>query len=151
MSFHNIALFLHLFGVVTWVGGMAFAYFCLRPAAGALSPADRLALWCAVFRRFFALVWISIALILASGFGTLIKVGFGNAPPAWHLMMAIGLVMVAVFVNLWFGPWQRLQAAVAGQDWASGAGALNAIRQRVALNLGLSAVNIAAATLGLAW
>ena len=104
-----------------------------------------------MFRRFFALVWISIALILVSGFGTLIKVGFGNAPPAWHLMMVVGLAMVVVFVNLWFGPWQRLQAAVAGQDWASGAGALNAIRQRVALNLGLSAVNIAAATLGLAW
>lgn len=151
MSFHNFALFFHLLGVITWVGGMAFAYVCLRPAAGVLSPADRLSLWRGVFQRFFLLVWISIALILVSGLGTLVKVGFGQAPVAWHLMMVVGLIMIGVFVNLWMGPWPQLRQAVQEQDWARGAKALNAIRQRVALNLALGTVNVATATLGLAF
>lgn len=151
MSFHNIALFLHLVGVVTWVGGMAFAYFCLRPAAAALSPADRLALWRSVFERFFQLVWIAIVLILFSGLGRLLSLGFSGAPPAWHVMMVVGLVMIGIFVSLIVGPWPRLQRAVAQQDWARGAAALNQIRQRVALNLSLGVLNIAVATLGLAF
>ncbi|MCB1887027.1 MAG: CopD family protein [Rhodocyclaceae bacterium] len=151
MNFHNIALFLHLIGVIVWVGGMAFAYVCLRPAAGALSPADRLSLWRGVFQRFFPLVWVSIGLILFSGIGTLVKVGFAHAPMAWHVMMVVGLVMIGVYVTLWLGPWPQLKQAVEEQDWARGAKALNAIRQRVALNLGLGAFNVATATLGLAF
>jgi len=65
-------------------------------------------------------------------------------------MMLVGLLMVGIFVSIWRGPWRALQAAVGGQDWAAGAKALNAIRQRVALNLLLGAFNIATATLGLA-
>ena len=150
MIFKHLALFLHLLGVVTWVGGMAFAYLCLRPAAAILPPAQRLALWQGVFERFFVLVWISIALILISGFGSLALRGFGNAPAAWHLMMLVGLVMVAIFVSLWFGAWPRLKQAVATEDWARGAAALNVIRQRVAINVSLGVFNIATATLGLA-
>lgn len=150
MSPYNIALFLHLLGVIVWVGGMAFAYVCLRPAAGVLSPPDRLALWQGVFERFFVLVWISIALILLSGLGRLFATGFGNAPGAWHVMMLVGLAMVAIFLSLWFGPWPRLKAAVADRDWARGAAALAQIRRRVAINLGLGFFNVATATIGLA-
>lgn len=146
----NLGLFAHLLGVITWVGGMALLYFCLRPAAMALPPPQRLPLWVAVFSRFFPLVWVSIALILLSGFGKLGIIGFGAAPKAWHLMMLIGLVMVAVFVSIWFGPWVRLKRAVAAGDWPAGAAALNSIRQRVALNLVLGVITIAVATLGLA-
>lgn len=151
MTAHHLALFLHLVGVVTWVGGMAFAYLCLRPAAGMLPPAQRLALWAGVFERFFRLVWISIALILLSGLGMLAAVGFANAPKAWHLMLLIGLAMIGIFVSLWFGAWPRLQQAVKTEDWARGAAALNTIRQRVAINLSLGVANIAIATLGLAF
>ena len=151
MSFQHLALFLHLIGVVTWVGGMAFAYLCLRPAAGMLSPAERLALWQGVLERFFRLVWVSIALILLSGFGVLASVGFGNSPTAWHVMMLVGLVMIAIFVSLWFGAWPRLKRAVADQSWKEGAAALGVIRQRVAINLSLGVFNIATATLGLAY
>jgi uncharacterized membrane protein len=149
MSLHHFALFLHLLGVVVWVGGMSFAYLCLRPAAGALPPATRLPLWTGVFVRFFPLVWGSIALILASGIGMLVEVGFAGAPRAWHVMMLTGLVMMAVFVHLWFGPWRALRAAVGREDWAAGAVALNRIRQRVGFNLALGIATIAIATLGL--
>lgn len=146
----NFGLFAHLLGVIVWVGGMALLYFCLRPAAMALAPPQRLPLWVAVFSRFFPLVWASIALILASGLGKLGAIGFANAPAAWHVMLLSGLAMVVVFVSIWFGPWPALKRAVAASDWAAGAVALNSIRQRVAINLVLAVITVAIATLGLA-
>ncbi|MDX5363256.1 MAG: CopD family protein [Pseudazoarcus pumilus] len=146
----NFGLFAHLLGVITWLGGMFLLYFCLRPAAMALAPAQRLPLWVAVFSRFFPLVWASIALILLSGLGKLGAIGFANAPTAWHVMLLTGLAMVAVFVSIWFGPWAALKRAVAAEDWAAGAAALNRIRQRVALNIALGLLTVAIATLGLA-
>lgn len=146
----NFGLFAHLVGVIVWVGGMALLYLCLRPAAMALPPPQRLPLWVGVFSRFFPLVWVSIALILLSGFGKLGAIGFAHAPTAWHVMLVTGLAMVAVFLSIWFGPWPALKRAVAAEDWASGAAALNRIRQRVAINLVLGVLTVAIATLGLA-
>ncbi|MCL4757454.1 MAG: CopD family protein [Rhodocyclaceae bacterium] len=143
----NLMLFLHILAVAVWVGGMAFAYLCLRPAALALEPPLRLTLWVEVFKRFFPLVWASIGLILLSGFVRLFQTGFGLAPLAWHLMMASGVIMVCVFVSIWFGPWRAMRAAVPAGDWPRAAAALNAIRQRVAFNLALGAITIAIATL----
>lgn len=151
MTIHHVTLFLHLVGVITWVGGMALAYLCLRPAAAVLPPPQRLTLWADVLARFFPLVWGSIALILFSGLGKLLGVGFAAAPPAWHLMLVVGVLMIVIFISVWFGPWARLKRAVADEDWAAGAGALNQIRQRVALNLVLGFITVAIATLGLAW
>src|SRR5436190_5407420 len=51
----TIALILHIFSAVVWVGGMFFALFVLRPATAALEPGTRLDLWLRVFERFF--VW----------------------------------------------------------------------------------------------
>lgn len=149
MRIHHLMLFLHLAAVVTWVGGMAFAYLCLRPAAAQLPPALRLPLWVGVLRRFFVLVWVAIALILVSGTAMLVEVGFGSAPKAWHAMLVTGLVMMAVFVSLWVGPWARLCAAVGREEWAAGAVALSQIRQRVGFNLVLGFFTVATATLGL--
>lgn len=149
MTLHHLMLFLHVVGVVVWVGGMAFAWLCLRPAAMQLPPDRRLSLWAAVLAGFFRLVWLSIVLILASGFGMLLEVGFGGAPVAWHIMTVTGLVMIAVFVSIWFGPWMAMRTAVAGEDWARAAVAMNRIRQRVGFNLALGLVTTAVATLGL--
>ena len=92
MKLHHFLLFIHLAGVVVWVGGMAFAHFCLRPAALALPPAQRLGLWRAVLGRFFRIVWVAIAVIVVSGFAMLLEVGFAQAPRSWHVMAAIGLL-----------------------------------------------------------
>ncbi|PKO80433.1 MAG: hypothetical protein CVU19_12560 [Betaproteobacteria bacterium HGW-Betaproteobacteria-13] len=136
MTLHHLMLFLHVCGVVVWVGGMAFAWFCLG-------------LWAAVLRAFFPMVWISIGLILVSGFGMLIETGFARAPIAWHVMLLTGLVMIAVFASIWFGPWRTMQQAVGAEDWARAAVAMNTIRQRVGFNLGLGLLTTAIATLGL--
>lgn len=151
MKLHHILLFAHLAGVIVWVGGMAFAHFCLRPAALPLPPAQRLGLWSGVFGRFFPIVWLAIAVIVASGFAMLLEVGFAQAPRSWHLMAAVGLVMAGIFASIWFGPWRALQQAVAAESWAQGAQALNLIRQRVTINLILGVLTVLLATLGLAF
>ena len=151
MKLHHILLFVHLAGVIVWVGGMSFAQFCLRPSALALPPAQRLGLWSAVFGRFFPIVWLAIGAIVASGFAMLLEVCMARAPLAWHAMAASGLAMTAIFASIWFGPWRALQQAVAAESWAQGAQALNLIRQRVTINLTLGALTVLLATLGLAF
>ncbi len=151
MKLHHLMLFIHLAGVILWVGGMAFAHFCLRPAALELPPAERLGLWSRVLGRFFRIVWVAIGAIVVSGFAILLEVGFAQAPRSWHVMAGVGLVMAAVFASIWFGPWRGLQQAVAEASWAQGAKAMNGIRQRVTLNLILGTLTVALATLGLAF
>lgn len=151
MKHHHLLLLVHLAGVIVWVGGMAFAHFCLRPSAMQLPPAQRLSLWHGVFGRFFPIVWGAIAAIVLSGFAMLLEVGFAQAPRSWHMMAGVGSVMMVIFASIWFGPWQAFKAAVVAESWAQGAQALNAIRQRVIVNLGLGTLTVVLATLGLAF
>ena len=146
---HPIFLFLHLAGVVLWVGGMFFAWVCLRPVAAALlQPPARLSLWAAVFARFFPWVWGAVASIISSGLATLLLVGMKQAPMHWHLMLLLGLVMSTIFVFVFLGPYQKLKAAVGIQDWPVGAEELGRIRQLIGINLVLGFVTIAVASLG---
>ncbi len=146
----HIALFLHLAGVVIWVGGMFFAYFALRPAAGqTLAPPLRLPLWDATLQRFFAWVSLAIVLILASGIAMIVLLGgFGAIGIHVHAMLAIGLVMMAIFGHIRSAPFKKLRRAVEAQDWQAGGEALAQIRKLVAINLALGFLTIAVVTLG---
>ena len=66
-----LLLALHLLAALFWVGGMAFAYWVLRPAAGPLDPPLRLPLWRRVFGIFLPWVGVSIAVLLGSGYAML--------------------------------------------------------------------------------
>lgn len=149
MRLHAVFLFIHLLGVIVWVGGMVFAHACLRPALAVLPPPQRLNLMRQALGRFFPMVWAALVCILVSGVAMLLAVGMAQAPGAWHLMLFTGLVMGGVFLSIWFGPWQRFQRAVVAEDWATAALALPVIRQRVAFNLVLGILTVAIATLGL--
>lgn len=135
---------LHVLATVVWVGGMFFAYLCLRPVAAAmLEPPQRLALWNGVFGRFFPWVWLSVILLLASGHGIIAQMGgMAGLPLHIHVMLALGYVMAAIFVYLYFVPYRRLRHAVSEQDWKSGGAALNRIRILVGTNLTLGLANI---------
>ena len=149
MNWHPLWLFLHIAGVVVWVGGMFFAYVCLRPAAvEVLEPPLRLTLWKRVFDRFFPMVWLAVGLILATGFTMLTELGFAAAPLNLHLMFASGLAMVGVFVGVVTVPFQALKEAVEARNWPAGGVALGRIRQLVGFNLLLGFVTVALATLG---
>src|SRR5690349_7835698 len=72
-----VGLFLHILAAVIRVGGMFFAHQMPRPAVGPLEPAQRLQLWRRVFARFFPVVWVCVAALLASGYGMIVW-GFGG-------------------------------------------------------------------------
>ena len=142
----QLLLFIHLTSVIAWVGGMVFAYFCLRPAAArVLEPPQRLPLWSAAFGHFFVIVRIAVAAIVLSGATMLYLAGFAHAPVGWHAMLLLGLVMAGVFVYIDRSLYPQLRRHAAASEWKPAAAALNRIRQLVALNLVLSVFTIAAA------
>jgi len=146
---HPLLKFFHVAGVVLWVGGMFFAWVCLRPVAAAqLPPPQRLCLWAGVFARFFPWVGGAVLAILLSGLVALAGVGLQHSPPYWHAMLLLGLVMMAIFVYLLLWPYAALRRAVAAQDWPVAGAALARIRQLVGINLALGALTIAVATVG---
>lgn len=136
--------FAHLAAAITWVGGMAFMLFALRPAVGVLAPPQRLTLVAHTLRRFFAMVWIAIAVLLASGLSIMHLVGFENAPRGWHAMGGIGLFMFALFAHLYFVPYRRLSRAVQDNDWAAAAPQVPKVARLAMVNFVLAWVAIAA-------
>ena len=140
------AILLHVIGVVIWVGGMFFAYMVLRPiAAGQLEPPLRLKLWVGVFGMFFPWVWISIAVILATGFWLIFGAygGMGAVGFYVHAMLGLGILMMLIFFHVFFAPYARLKRAVAEETWQEGGKQLAMIRRLVGINTVLGFVTIA--------
>lgn len=139
-------LLAHLLGAILWIGGMFFAYMCLRPAAAeVLAPPQRLPLWAATFARFLPAAAIAVIAILASGIAMLAQIGFAQAPIGWTLMLLLGLLMSAVFAFVYAVLYPKLRAACAAAAWPQAARALDGIRRLVALNLLLGLLTVAAA------
>ncbi|UUZ65279.1 CopD family protein [Polaromonas sp. P1(28)-13] len=136
--------FLHVTAAITWLGGVSFMLFALRPAVTQLPPPQRLPLIAQVLRRFFVLVWPAIAILLLTGLVMLLGVGMKNAPMGWHLMFGIGLLMFALFGHLYFGPFRRLKHAVNASDWPEGGRRVGQIATLAMVNLALGALAIAA-------
>lgn len=143
----------HLLCVITWVGGMVFAQFFLRPSIGTLAPPQRLVLMRDVLGRFFAAVLVASLLTLASGAWMLMlamqpaTVGTTGAafhmPLAWTVMASLGVLMVAIFGHIRFVLNARLVRAVAAQNWPAGGAVMAQVRLWVSVNLGLGLAIIA--------
>ncbi|SDG91060.1 CopD family protein [Nitrosomonas sp. Nm132] len=146
----KIPLFLHLLGVIVWVGGMFFAYWVLRPiAAQLLEPPIRLKLWSGVFSRFFPWVFLSAGFILASGLYMVMQMGgFAAVDLYIHFMFALGLLMMLIFIYVFFSAFKKLNYHVAREEWPSAGTALGQIRLLIGLNLILGVVTITVAVLG---
>jgi uncharacterized membrane protein len=144
---------LHVLAAVVWVGGMFFAYMVLRHSAGPLEAEARLTLWYRVFRRFFPWVWASIVVLLASGYGMIFLYfgGFAGASLYIHVMQAIGIVMVLLFLHLFFVPWRRFADAVESKHFTEAAERLSQIRSIVAVNLVLGLLTIVVGASGRFW
>jgi uncharacterized membrane protein len=143
-------LLLHVLGVVVWVGGMFLMHVAVRPAAiELLQPPQRLALIASVLRRFFFWVAIAVVAVLLTGIGMILESGgFRNAHLSVHVMFAIGLAMMAIFLHIRFAPFRRLQSAVVSSDWPVAARHLEQVRLLVTTNLVLGTLTIAVATIG---
>ncbi len=146
----GIAIALHVLATVVWVGGMFFAHRCLRPAAVAvLEPPQRLRLWRDTFGHFFPWVWACVVVILGTGLWTMFRVFGGFQAPLYvHAMFAIGLLMMALFMHIFFAPYRRLVRAVEAEDWPLGGRALGQIRLFVGINLVLGLIVVVVAVAG---
>lgn len=145
----TIAITLHLLAAVIWVGGMFFAHQVLRPVAAAqLEPPMRQPLWVGVFNRFFPWVWVAVITLLVTGYWMLFGVFGGMARVGLHvhIMHALGLLMFAIYLYIYFMPFKRLKQAVAEQNWPQGKGYIDRIRDMVGINmiLGLITIGVAA-------
>ncbi|MFH0947262.1 MAG: CopD family protein [Planctomycetota bacterium] len=149
-----ISLALHTLATILWVGGMFFAYVCLRPAVGRIEPPEeRLKLWRHTFARFFPWVWLSIAALLGSGLWiTLVPMGgFGKVAVHVHIMMTLGILMMALFARLFFAGWRKFAAAVDAGEFEPAKVQLARIRHVVAVNLILGVATAVIGVTGKYW
>lgn len=147
----SIAITLHLLAVVVWVGGMFFAYMALRPvAATLLEPSLRLPLWSQTFARFFPWVWAAVILLPVTGYWMILYVfgGFSGLALYIHIMQAVGMVMILLFLHVYFAPYQRLRKAVLAGNFTAAGKQLATIRKLIGLNLILGLVLIVVASSG---
>ena len=141
MILWDLVLAVHILAMTAWVGGMAYALLVLRPSLSVLAaPADRMTLHGEAFRRFFAIVWVAMPLVLLSGWGMVFGVygGFAALPWLVNVMQVIGLVMAVVFLVIVFGPYKQFRAQP-NADAAAG------IRRLIHANLGLGVIVIVVA------
>jgi uncharacterized membrane protein len=147
-----VLLAAHILAALFWVGGMAFAYLVLRPAAGALEAPVRLTLWRDVFRRFLPWVGVAIVALLVSGYALMFMTYGGFRAPLYiHVMQGTGILMMLLYLHLYFAPWRRLQTTVRDADWPNAGKHLAMIRKLVAINLGLGVITVLVGSTGRFW
>ncbi len=144
---YKLWIFLHLFGVVVWVGGMFFVLHCLRPALADLQPALRPPLMVGVLERFFRYVTASIVLIWVSGAGLAAGIGRQAMQHGVLTMIVLAVVMTAVFGWIRLGQFPRVRQALAVSDLPGAAALLERLRRLVLLNMVLGILAIAAVTI----
>jgi uncharacterized membrane protein len=136
---------LHLLCAVLWVGGMFFAYVVLRPSLAAIEAPQRMLLHTQVFRKFFLVIWHVMPVILVTGFGMIaLRWDLANALWQIHTMMGLGLVMAAVFLAIYFGPYRQFRRTTDRNRMAS---SLDNIRKLIGVNLILGLLTVIVAGL----
>jgi uncharacterized membrane protein len=114
-----------------------------------LDPPQRLTLWDAVFRRFFNWVWGAIIVLLVSGFYMVyLYGGMAHVPRYVHIMLLLGLVMMAIFSYVFFACYVPLSLHVAKQRWKEAGEALGRIRKLIPVNLALGLIIIGVVAIG---
>ena len=123
---YDYAKLLHLIAGIVWMGGMTFMLFALRPAAIAVMDAQpRAILMGQVWKRFYAMVLVSIVVLFATGThlytatfrATRLATGDGGVPLGWNIMLVLGLVMMLIFGHIYFAGFKKYKRAVAAGEW----------------------------------
>src|ERR1700712_2916634 len=136
---------LHLLCAVLWVGGMFFAYVVLRPSLAAIEAPQRMLLHTQVFKKFFLVIWHAMPLILLSGMAMIaLRWDMATAPWQINAMMGLGLLMSAVFLAIFFGPYRQFRRTIDRNRMAS---SLNNIRKLIGVNLILGLMTVVVAGL----
>ncbi|WP_029551535.1 hypothetical protein [Thermocrinis jamiesonii] len=96
-------LFLHLFFVTLWVGGMAYTLLFLRPSLSDIPDNHRLGFIKGVYGRFFLAVWLSILVIFLTGMA--LWHGYRkdfSTNFLFHLKLFLFAIMVLNFAYIYF-------------------------------------------------
>ncbi len=103
MTFDIVMLWLHTLAAVSWVGGMVFNLFVLRPSVGVIDAGDRVKLSLTVLRRFIPLVWLCVVVLAISGtYLSVLKVGSPEIliGSSFGRILLLKLIIVAVMVSI---------------------------------------------------
>lgn len=149
----SIAIALHALAAVIWVGGMFFAYFCLRPAIGVFEPPVRMRALRGILQHFFTWVAASVIVLLATGYWAVFVNygGFAGLPRHVNVMQATGWVMILLFGHLYFAVWPKMRRAVDSEDWPEAMKRHNTIRRIIEINLALGILTVWVAAGGRFW
>jgi uncharacterized membrane protein len=148
---HKLWVFLHLIGVVVWVGGMFFMLHCLRPSLAAIDGPQRPKLMLAVQGKFFKMVTVALVLIWGSGLAMLysaISNGLKPWPIGWHIMITLAALMTVIFFYLRFSLFAQATRAFEAETPGLLGPLMEKIRKLVMVNMVLGFVVIAAAIFG---
>lgn len=143
-GWYGFALMAHLVAVVVWVGGMFFAYMVMRPTVvEQLEGPPRLRFFLQAFTRFFRWVFLSVLLVLVSGYAMIgMAGGMRELAVHIHAMQGLGLLMTLLFLYLYFLPFRLMRTCVSEERWSDAVDALGRIRHIIAVNLLLGLVTV---------
>lgn len=153
---YDYAKLLHLIAGIVWMGGMTFMLFALRPAAIAVMEAQpRAILMGQVWKRFYAMVLVSIVVLFATGThlytatfrATRLATGDGGVPLGWNIMLVLGLAMMLIFGHIYFAGFKKYKRAVAAGDWPLTGKAAGLIHTMTLINFSLGWIAILAVRL----
>lgn len=148
----RVALALHLLAAVIWIGGMFFSLMALRPVALTLDPPVRLQVMSGVTQRFFKWAWMSVTILVLTGYGSVWALrpaaGLSLATLPWSVagMLIVGNSMFAIFLYAYYGPYRRLQVRTGRPPEA--AACLDQIRRLISVNLVLGLALVVIGSLG---
>lgn len=153
---YDYAKLLHLIAGIVWMGGMTFMLFALRPAAlVSLDAQPRALLMAEVWRRFYVLVLLAIALLFTTGThlytatfrAAKLATGQGSVPLGWNVMLVLGLAMMLIFGHIYFAGFKKYKRAVAAGQWPVAAKAAGLMHTMTLVNFTLGWLAILAVRL----
>jgi uncharacterized membrane protein len=107
-----VLVWIHLVAAVAWIGGTLFLTLVLVPTfkRNGFNP-ERRALFHALARRFRAMVWSAVLVLVLTG-PVLVELRFGllRDPSAWPSMLKAKVALVVLLIgltlmhDLWLGP-----------------------------------------------
>jgi len=147
-----IPLALHQLSAIVWIGGAFFSQFVLRRALKAdLTPEERLPLMLRVYQAFFHWLWAAIVLQWVSGAWLMLHGLKTNGQMVGLHVYVMALVAAILTLRLLFAhlsTYQKLQAAVARENWNWAAAKVSVLRRVIRLHLILGLIAVLAGTLG---
>ncbi|MCH4022289.1 MAG: hypothetical protein LKH33_05715 [Acetobacter sp.] len=109
----SLILTLHIAGMTAWVGGALYGSLILSPSLSLLDQTQRSSVHLQALRRFFRVVWHVMPIVLITGWLMIFHEG-GFAHVMWttNVMQLLGLIMAALFLRAFYGPYQKARRSL---------------------------------------